>query len=153
MADMTEKGTWLTVPVREDRTQLLYFRHEFDASSLVCAFRLSADCRYKLFCNGVPVQSGPCKGDDKVWYWDEVSLKECLRSGTNVLAVEVLWTGSDPWNSNHSLFTMGCPALYGENARRACSGRSANIARMQTVCSPTGRAEWKSVSTPRCSVS
>ena len=114
MTDMTEKGTWLTVPVREDRTQLLYFRHEVDASSLAGTFRLSADSRYKLFCNGVLVQAGPCKGDDKVWYYDEVSLEEFLLPGANVLAVEVLWTGTDPWNSNHSLFTMGRPALYVE---------------------------------------
>ena len=114
MADMTERGTWLTVPVREDRTQLLYFRHEFEASSLMGTFRLSADSRYKLFCNGVLVQAGPCKGDDKVWYCDEVSCKELLLPGTNVLAVEILWTGNDPWNSNHSLFSMGRPALYVE---------------------------------------
>ena len=114
MADMTEKGTWLTVPVREDRTQLLYFRHEFEASSLMGTFKLSADSRYKLFCNGILVQAGPCKGDDKVWYYDEVSLKEILLPGTNVLAFEIFWTGNDPWNSNHSLFTMGRPALYVE---------------------------------------
>lgn len=114
MANITERGTWLTAPVREDRTQLLYFRHEFDASSLRGTFRLSADSRYKLFCNGVLVQAGPCKGDDRVWYCDEVSFKELLRPGPNVLAVEILWAGNDPWNSNHSLFTMGCPALFVE---------------------------------------
>ncbi|MBQ6316715.1 MAG: family 78 glycoside hydrolase catalytic domain [Oscillospiraceae bacterium] len=117
MADMTERGTWLTVPIREERPQLLYFRHEFDASSLAGTFRLSADSRYKLFCNGALVQSGPCKGDDKVWYDDDVSLKEILLPGTNVLAVEILWPGNDPWNSNHSLFTMGRPALYVEGIR------------------------------------
>ncbi len=114
MAELVNHGTWLTAPVREDRTQLLVFRHEFDALSLTGTFRLSADSRYKLLCNGVLVQSGPCKGDDRVWYFDEVLVKELLRPGTNVLAIEILWTGNDPWNSNHSLFTMGRPALYVE---------------------------------------
>ena len=130
MAERVKNGTWLTVPGGEDRTQLLYFRREFDAAELKGTFRLSADSRYKLFCNGVPVQSGPCKGDDKVWYWDEVFLKDRLLPGANVIAVEVLWPGNDPWNSNHSLFTAGRPALYVEGPNAAgwrCHGAAVSF--------------------------
>lgn len=118
MADRRDNGTWLTVPIREDRSQLLYFRCVLDTASLTDRCRVSADSRYKLYCNGTLIQSGPVKGDDRVWYYDEVSLKEYLLPGENVLAAEVFWPGNDPWNSNHSLFTAGRPAFYVEGISR-----------------------------------
>ena len=74
--------------------------------------RISADSRYKLYANGVLVCFGPCKGDDKRRYADELDLRPYLKTGRNLLAVEVLFVGSDAWNSNHSLFTAGLYGLY-----------------------------------------
>ena len=76
--------------------------------------RLPADCRYKLWCNGVFVSFGPAKGDGKVWYYDALDLAPWLRAGINVLAVQVLHYPADPARGNHSLFRSRRPGLYWE---------------------------------------
>ena len=92
-----------------EKTYLVIYRREVEAEQLPDSFkvRFSADSRYKLFCNGKLVQFGPMKGDDTCRYADTLELAPFLKAGKNVLAVEVLCVGSDPWNSNHSLFTAG----------------------------------------------
>lgn len=50
---------------------------------------LSADNRYRLFVNGAPVGDGPQRGDVMRWHYDSVDLAPYLRSGDNVLAVQV----------------------------------------------------------------
>ena len=112
------RGKWICPPgsVYEaiDQARLVCFRKELRLSgaSEKMPVRISADSRYKLYANGELVSFGPCKGDDKRRYADEPDLRPYLRPGRNLLAVEVLFVGSDAWNSNHSLFTAGLNGLY-----------------------------------------
>ncbi|MFO1475727.1 MAG: alpha-L-rhamnosidase C-terminal domain-containing protein [Verrucomicrobiota bacterium] len=50
---------------------------------------ISADNRYRLFVNGVPVCFGPQRGEPMCWHFDSVDLAPYLRAGENVLAVQV----------------------------------------------------------------
>ena len=112
------RGKWICPPgsVYEviDQARLVCFRKELilSGSSEKMPVRISADGRYKLYVNGALVCFGPCKGDDKRRYADELNLRPFLKTGRNVLAVEVLLVGGDAWNSNHSLFTAGLNGLY-----------------------------------------
>ena len=87
-------GVWLSPLVRsdEDRARLVDYRLTWreNLPPRACPVRLSADCRYKLWCNGAFVSFGPAKGDGKVWYYDALDLAPWLRAGINVLAVQVL---------------------------------------------------------------
>ncbi len=111
-------GLWLTPPepVPADRAQLTDYRltWESGAQQESCPVRLSADCRYKLWCNGAFLNFGPAKGDDRVWYVDEIDLAPWLRPGRNVLAVQVLHYPADPARGNHSLFRGKRPGLWWE---------------------------------------
>ena len=95
-------------------TRLVCFRKELAVSEAEeeMPIRISADGRYKLYVNGTLVCFGPCKGDDQRRYVDELDLRPYLKTGRNVLAAEVLFVGSNAWNSNHSLFTAGLHGLY-----------------------------------------
>lgn len=51
---------------------------------------VTADSRYRLWVNGAQLSLGPAKGSDREWFVDGVDLSPALRTGTNVIAVEVL---------------------------------------------------------------
>jgi len=72
-----------------------YFRRAFQsaAGERLVAY-VSADSRYKLYCNGVLVARGPAKGDVVHHFYETVDLTEHLRVGTNVLAAQVQWFGA-----------------------------------------------------------
>jgi hypothetical protein len=50
---------------------------------------VSADNRYRLFVNGASVTYGPQRGDVMRWHYDSIDLAAHLRSGENVIAVQV----------------------------------------------------------------
>jgi len=56
---------------------------------------ISADNRYRFFVNGNPVCFGPQRGEPMCWHFDSVDLAPYLRTGDNVLAVQV-------WNYGHN---------------------------------------------------
>ena len=52
---------------------------------------ISAVSRYRLWVNGVPVNSGPLRGDRYRQYYDELDLSEYLICGVNSILVKVLY--------------------------------------------------------------
>lgn len=55
---------------------------------------VSADSRYRLYVNGIPVSTGPACGDVLNWNFETVDLAPCLTAGRNVVAA-VVWNFAD----------------------------------------------------------
>ncbi|HHY81352.1 MAG TPA: family 78 glycoside hydrolase catalytic domain [Clostridiales bacterium] len=53
-------------------------------------FKISANTRYRLWVNGQPVMSGPCKGDKWRHFYDTVDVSGHLKPGFNCIAVKVI---------------------------------------------------------------
>ncbi|MBB6634613.1 alpha-L-rhamnosidase C-terminal domain-containing protein [Cohnella thailandensis] len=113
-----EEAKWIWTPDwrPEDEVgvgKFVYYRKTFELERGVhaCAIRISADSRYRLWVNGVPVSRGPCKGDRFTWYYDSVEIGNLLREGVNILAVQVLrypYLGG----GNQSVWRTRLPGLY-----------------------------------------
>lgn len=109
----------------DEKATLVLFRTEFCGRPDNTKIRITADTRYKLYVNGIHVQSGPSKGDDKIRYIDEADIGEWLNDGVNVIAVSVLRYSFDhPYHSNHSLFASEMPGLYVEWAEGEAAWKS-----------------------------
>lgn len=93
---------WLGIPREEieekkiyhgDMTgRFAYYRHSFlleEAGAFLV--NISANTRYRLWVNGNPVASGPCKGDAYRYFYETLDLTQYLLTGKNVLAVQVLY--------------------------------------------------------------
>ncbi|KAJ5377258.1 uncharacterized protein N7496_004667 [Penicillium cataractarum] len=72
---------------------LVHFRRQFTLgieSPKSLKIHISADTRYKLYVNQQLVSFGPVKGDQSMWFYDEVDIGPFLRTGENHVAVHVL---------------------------------------------------------------
>ncbi|KAH7121443.1 Six-hairpin glycosidase-like protein [Dactylonectria macrodidyma] len=67
--------------------RLLFIRDDPPKSLVI---RITADTRYKLFANNRQVAFGPVKGDQSLWFFDEVDIAPYLNQGYNHIAVHVL---------------------------------------------------------------
>ena len=73
------KWIWTADWTQEDSRspRLVWFYTEIEGKSGKAAgtdgIRITADCRYKLYIDGEPVQYGPAKGDHEVHYLDTVN--------------------------------------------------------------------------------
>lgn len=83
--DWEEEASWIWHPhwKEEDEAKgggFVYFRKtcELRKGRHNCALRISADSRYLLYVNGVPVSRGPCKGDRFTWHYEEVEVGDYL---------------------------------------------------------------------------
>ncbi len=63
------------------------FRRRFASASSI---RVSADNRYKLYCNGQLVGMGPQRGDERHWFYETYDLTPFLVEGENEL-VALVW--------------------------------------------------------------
>ena len=149
----TRNAYWIGVPeeacqaagisVGRNTNTTAYFRYAFHVTRPTgLKFRISANSRYRLWINGRPVASGPCKGDSWRQYYDTIDASGYLQSGLNCIAVKVLAypayaakdEGMNP--APLSVMTNGAgPALMVEGTCRKGKGRIlADIA--------TGYGKW-----------
>jgi hypothetical protein len=75
---------------------VFHFRKTFELDQLADTFfvHVSADNRYRLFINGVPVCYGPARGDFGQWFYETVDIAPFLKRGKNVLAAMV-WNAGE----------------------------------------------------------
>ncbi len=88
-------ATWL-VPIEEGTHYGVYnFRKKFTLESRPEHFliNISADNRYRLFVNGQYVNDGPQAGDRRHWHFETLDIAPYLRTGTNLLGVQVTYFG------------------------------------------------------------
>lgn len=70
---------------------LFCFKKEYAVSTLShSVLNLFADARYKLYINGDLVAVGPCRASSEVRYYDTVDITKYLRTGSNLIEVQVL---------------------------------------------------------------
>ena len=114
MLDARKNWIRLKNDMVKDRPMRMLFRRTFYFDELPEAAKLmvSADSRYKMYVNGQFVEAGPCKGDSEVWYYDTLELVSYLRTGKNVIAVEVLAFPHEHGNGSFSIFRTGHPGLF-----------------------------------------
>jgi hypothetical protein len=99
---MFSAAQWIGIPKEEYRQKQIiqgdangrfaYFRLDFDAVAEGCGadIEISASSRYRLWVNGRPIGSGPCRGDRFRHFVDRRSLRGCFRNGRNTICVQVL---------------------------------------------------------------
>ena len=91
--DGAPAASWIAPPgVSGDSFTVFHARRSFDLPSRPDHFQVhvSADNRYRLYVNGIPVSSGPQRSDVAHWRFETVDLAPHLRAGRNVLAA-VIW--------------------------------------------------------------
>ena len=116
------KWIWTADWTQEDSRspRLVWFYTEIEGKGGKAAgtdgIRITADCRYKLYIDGEPVQYGPAKGDHEVHYLDNVNPGSFQAVGVHSVAVAVLHYPEDPNVGNHSMFSSDTPGLYVEGA-------------------------------------
>ncbi|MDO4622016.1 MAG: hypothetical protein Q4B22_03605 [Eubacteriales bacterium] len=75
---------------------------------------ITASSRYRLWCNGEAVASGPCKGSKEEQFYDELVLKN-LHEGENLLAVQVMYQDVegcfDPRSNRAGIFGVDAPRV------------------------------------------
>jgi len=85
-------SSWVSCPNVSQRDYGVYhFRKTFTLEMAPEKFivHVSADNRYRLFVNGMPVCSGPARSDLYHWYFETVDLSSFLHKGENVIAAMV----------------------------------------------------------------
>ncbi|HPT78229.1 MAG TPA: family 78 glycoside hydrolase catalytic domain [Candidatus Atribacteria bacterium] len=123
------QATGISVSRRKNETA--YFRTEFNLNQQASLqLRISANSRYRLWVNDIPVNSGPLKGDRYYHYYDVLDVSEHLRVGHNILAVKVVAypayeSGAARNQGPLSVVTNGGgPCLMVEGVCKARNGRA-----------------------------
>ena len=115
MEDKKQNG-WICTDDEQqsDEKRILLFRKVIELSAIPvdCLLRITADSKYKLYINGEFVNTGPQKGDDSIWYFDELDIKPFLKNGKNVFLVKVLTIPDRFRAGNFSFFRTETPGLY-----------------------------------------
>lgn len=90
--DAVWKGRWVWCASAPAQPNIyVYARRTFDLEAVprTAPMRITADSRYKVWVNGRLVGRGPARSDPAWWYYDRFDIAPMLRSGRNVIAVQV----------------------------------------------------------------
>lgn len=81
---------WIAPP-EADELGLYLFRKTFEVKNIPDSFviHISADPRYRLWVNGEWVTFGPAAGHFYHWNYETLDIQPFLKTGTNIIAVEV----------------------------------------------------------------
>lgn len=115
---MRDRGRWMWLPSdkgqSEEEPRFVFFRGKMEVLHLPpkVHMQITADSRYKLYVNGQFVEMGPSRGNDKVWYVDEIDITPYLKKGENIIAVIVLRYPFAHWSGNCGIFRTKTPGLY-----------------------------------------
>lgn len=118
MMEYEKNSNWIWSPDwnAEDKNhpRIVLFRKEIELAGEPYdgKIRISADTRYKLYVNDRLVEVGPSRGDNQVWFYDEINLIPYLKAGKNIIAVSVLRYPEEPTAGNHGMFRTFMPGLY-----------------------------------------
>ncbi len=94
---ITFTAEWISCPgVSPKEYGVYYLRKTFELSSKPSSFivHISGDQRYRLLVNETPACFGPARGDLRNWNYETIDLAPFLKSGKNVLAVQLWNMGS-----------------------------------------------------------
>lgn len=122
-----------------------YFRHCFYAEKgAQLTINISANSRYRLWINGLPILSGPCRGDCYRHYYEAVDLSEYLKPGKNILAAQVLLCDSAyvPYQGDIRTPLVSVATLPAGH-RLAVEGTLLNEKGEPVAEVTTGKANWK----------
>lgn len=82
---------------------LYYFKKEVEVKEIKRSIvYLFADARYKLYINGSLASVGPCKPTSEIKFYDEVDVTEFIKSGINLIEVQVLQLENKPYTQENS---------------------------------------------------
>ncbi len=98
LLDRAWNAQWIAPPQLPARAySVVHFRKHLKLETAPDRFvvHVSADNRYRLFVNGVPVHIGPARGDLQHWRFDSLDVAPFLQAGDNVLAAQVWNFGED----------------------------------------------------------
>lgn len=130
---------------RRQTGRFAYFRCEAEApEGARLTADISASSRYRLWVNGKPALSGPCKGDERRQYYETVELTDLLVPGRNVFCAQVLY--NDP--NTAEIQTDERAAVYGvmgvaAGHRLAVEGDIFDKDGAAAGTVTTGRADWR----------
>lgn len=152
---MWKDAKWVSVPREEIQEKKIYegdmtgrFAYFICQASAAINSRLTlhitANSRYRLWINGEPVLSGPCKGDYYRHYYETVDVGGYLNAGENIVAVQVLYLDPDQadgqYEERSSIFGV---VSRGGGHRLAVEGDILDEAGRRVDTLTTGRAKWR----------
>lgn len=108
----------------EEKTTLVQFRKEMYLAERPESFpiQITADSRYKLYINGEFCTEGPAKGDDKIWFLDEIETEPYLKKGRNVWEVTVMRRSLQAEKGCLGIFCTKTPGLFIKSAANILRG-------------------------------
>lgn len=120
-------ASWISCPgIDLNAFNVIHLRKTFELASVPDEFvvNLSADNQYRMFVNGQYVCKGPGRSDLEHWYYQTINLAPYLKSGKNVIAVEVVNYGPARGFSQLSHLTAFIMHGVGEHEKIVNTGRN-----------------------------